>query len=193
MNERVTGARVVENVGRARALLFEGQLGCFAPRDLPLVPAARLARSGFAVFRGGVDEDQRVAFRDQAVLRLVLEEQRDVEHHQRHPGVPGALQLVRDGGTNGGVDPALELAALLRIGEDLLREQGPVGLAACIQDAGTKRSGDPGGHLRRSQGQVGDPVGIQVEALRTGQFGGGQGLARGDSAQNSDHQGSQGA
>ena len=138
--ELFEAAVIADHEVRTRAFLFEGQLLGFAARHLPRIPAP--ARSGSPRTRQGfgVHEEELVTLPGQAVCRLVLEEQGDVEHDARNAPRTCTVQERAYPGTDSRVGKAFEPRAFGWRVEDHTRERLPVGQAIGPQDSSTSRA-----------------------------------------------------
>ena len=91
-------------------LFFFGEIHLrrLATRDLARLPSTMLKCAALALRVGYLDEHQVVAFPCEAVLLIVLEEERNVECDAGNGALPGVLEGGHDPVTNTGVDPAFQ-------------------------------------------------------------------------------------
>jgi hypothetical protein len=114
------GAGVVDDVVCELALLVQRHLRAdaphrlFAPVALALQLSLHLQVLGHPDHHGGVEGQAGGAV---AAGPAPLEEKRDVEHHQRRPGLPGGHQAAGHLGPHLGMDEGVQTPPRLRIAE----------------------------------------------------------------------------
>jgi hypothetical protein len=120
------------------------------------------------------------------VLRVVLEQERDVEDDAGHASVASGAELCAYPDPDGWVNPALEPAPLLGIGESASSEGRAVDRAARRERRGSVAFDQALAARGRLELLVRHPIGVQDQAVRPGQELRHERLARGDAAQDAE-------
>ena len=99
------------------------------------------------------------------MLRIVLEQERNVEDDRVSMGVARSVDLLQDPGTNDGMGPGFECLPVSRIREDSIGQSLPVGTALGIQDLGPEALSQELGGLGGGEDLVSQTVGIDDSAV----------------------------